>query len=75
MGPMPRMTHPGARMPGPMNPVSPMNPAVSSANGSIVFYVKNPACFPRQQSPPKWDLLVKEIFFSKRANSSRVDPN
>ena len=29
MGPMQRMTHPGARMPGPMNPVSPMNPAVS----------------------------------------------
>lgn len=29
MGPMPRMNHPGGRMSGPMNPVSPINPAVS----------------------------------------------
>ena len=29
MGPMQRMSHPGSRMSGPMNPVSPINPAVS----------------------------------------------
>ena len=34
MGPMQRMSHPGGRMSGPMNPVSPINPAVSTHESS-----------------------------------------
>ncbi|XP_060594495.1 single-stranded DNA-binding protein 3-like isoform X4 [Ruditapes philippinarum] len=33
MGPMQRMSHPGSRMSGPMNPVSPINPAVYDSMG------------------------------------------
>lgn len=35
MGPMQRMSHPGSRMSGPMNPVSPINPAVSSTSSGF----------------------------------------
>ena len=41
MGPMQRMTHPGARMPGPMNPVSPMNPAVSMVVKQVNHFLNN----------------------------------